>query len=263
MMAVQDRDGPLTDQAAQIALGRDLIRHAHAICVLTGAGISTESGIPDFRGPNGLWTKDPGAERLSTLAHYLQDREARVAAWRRRALSKDPPPRPNAGHLALVDLEAQGRLGLLVTQNIDGLHHLAGNSRERLVELHGSLREQVCLTCQRRGPMEEVLERVRHGDADPHCQACGGILKSAAISFGQGLSAAEWDRAQTGAGTCDLFLAVGTRLEVFPAAELPAMALAAGTPLVVVNQEPTRFDRRARAVIRAPIGQILGELLAP
>ena len=263
MSAVRDSGSPLAAPALQLQLARDLIRSAGSICVLTGAGISTESGIPDFRGPDGLWTRNPAAQRLSTLAHYLQDRDSRMAAWRRRAFATEPSPKPNSGHLALVELEAQSRLKLLVTQNVDGLHRLAGTSPALLVELHGSLREQVCLTCQRRGPMAEVLERVRHGDLDPHCQACGGILKSAAISFGQQLPRAELERAQAGARGCDLFLAVGTRLEVFPAAELPAIALAAGAPLVVINQEPTQFDRRAAAVVRAPIGRVLGGLLAP
>lgn len=245
-----------------VATARALIRRAFAICVLTGAGISTQSGIPDFRGPDGLWTKNPGAQRLSTLAHYIQDQDFRIETWRRRAFAGGPPPQPNAGHRALVELEAAGRLELLITQNVDGLHRLAGTSPDRLVELHGSLREQVCLACGRRGPMAEVLERVRHGDLDPHCQACGGILKSAAISFGQRLEPTELARAEAGARSCDLFLAVGTRLEVFPAAELPAVALHSGAPLVVVNQEPTSYDRRAAAVIRSPIGEVLGALLS-
>jgi NAD-dependent deacetylase len=238
-----------------------LVRTARAICVLTGAGISTESGIPDFRGPAGLWTSNPGEARLSTLAHYLSGPGVRVEIWRRRL--EQPPNRalPNPGHLALVELERRGQLEMVVTQNLDGLHLRAGTSPERLVEIHGSLREYLCLKCGRRGPMVEVLERVRHGESDPDCTACGGILKSAAISFGQRLSAEEVQRAEAAARRCDLFLAVGTSLQVYPAAELPAIALGQGTALVVVNDEPTPYDRRAAAVVRGRIGKVLPALI--
>jgi NAD-dependent deacetylase len=225
--------------------------------VLTGAGISTESGIPDFRGPDGLWTSNPAAARLSTLAHYLSGPEVRVETWRRRVQQPSRRAEPNSGHLALVELERRGQLLMLITQNIDGLHLQAGTSNERLVEIHGSLREYLCLKCGRRGPMVEVLERVRHGEADPACHACGGILKSAAISFGQKLPPLEVERAEQAAHRCDLFLAVGTSLQVFPVAELPAIALAGGASVVIVNAEPTPYDRRAAAVVRGRIGELL------
>jgi NAD-dependent deacetylase len=248
------RVGPASD-GLEVAAG--LVRRARAICVLTGAGISTESGIPDFRGPDGLWTSNPAAARLSSLAHYLSGPEVRVETWRRRVQQPFSPAEPNPGHLALVELERRGQLELLVTQNIDGLHLRAGTSPERLVEIHGSLREYLCLKCGRKGPMAEVLERVRHGEADPACLACGGILKSAAISFGQKLPTGEVQRAERAARRCDLFLAVGTSLQVFPVAELPAIALAEGASLVVVNAEPTPYDRRAVAVVRGRIGELL------
>ncbi len=241
----------------------EMLLKAASICVLTGAGISTASGIPDFRGPEGLWTRDPTAARLSTLAHYLGNRQARVDAWRLRARSVTPAAQPNPGHLALVDLEHQGRLKMLVTQNVDGLHLLAGTSEERLVELHGSLRRYLCLNCGVGGPMAEVLERVRAGEDDPSCRVCGGMLKSAAVSFGQRVPHRELERAESAVGSCDLLLTVGSRLEVFPAAGLPALALRGGAKLLIVNQEGTRFDRLASAVIRTDIGHALPALLAP
>jgi NAD-dependent deacetylase len=242
-------------------LAAGLVRTARAVCVLTGAGISTESGIPDFRGPAGLWTSNPTAARLSTLAHYLSGPEVRVEIWRRRLEQSRDQALPNPGHLALVELERRGQLEMVVTQNLDGLHLVAGTSPAHLVEIHGSLREYRCLKCGRKGPMVEVLERVRHGESDPACLACGGILKSAAISFGQRLPAEELQRAEDAARRCDLFLAIGTSLQVYPAAELPAIALEQSSPLVVVNEEPTPYDRRAAAVLRGRIGEVLPALI--
>ncbi len=240
---------------------RAWVAQAGRICVLTGAGISTDSGIPDFRGPAGLWTKDPGAERLSDLRHYRADLDLRRRVWRNRLEHPARGARPNAGHLALAALEWQGRLDTLITQNIDGLHQAAGTSPERLVELHGSMREVICLDCRRRGPMEQALARVRQGELDPACRECGGILKSATISFGEPLGGRDLSRAQAAARRCDLFLAVGTSLQVFPAAELPAIALRRGTPLVVVNAQPTGYDRLAKAVLQDPISQVLPRLV--
>lgn len=253
---------PSQPVVAHLEIALALVANARRACVLTGAGISTQSGIPDFRGPNGLWTRDPGARRLSTLAHYLSSREVRVAAWRGRLERPVWNAQPNSGHLALVELERLGRLSRLVTQNVDGLHLGAGTSPERLVELHGSLREYICLSCGRGGPMAEVLERVRCGEADPPCLACGGILKSAAISFGQRLRAQDLENAERAARGCDLFVAVGTRLEVYPAAELPALALNSGASLLILNAEETSYDRRAACVLRGPIGEVLPALVA-
>ncbi len=247
---------------AQMEVALAVVTSARRVCVLTGAGISTDSGIPDFRGPDGLWTRNPGARRLSALDHYVSSREVRTAAWLSRLEKPAREVQPNAGHLALVKLERRGRLAMLVTQNVDGLHLRAGTSTERLVEIHGSLREYVCLSCGRGGPMAEVLERVRHGEEDPPCLACGGILKSAAISFGQRLRAQDLGRAELAARSCDLFVAVGTRLEVHPAAGLPALALRAGVPLLILNSQATAHDRRAACVLRGPIGEVLPALVA-
>lgn len=230
---------------------------AARIVALTGAGISTESGIPDFRGPQGVWTKNPAAEKLSTLSHYLADPEVRKAAWQGRLASPAWTAQPNAGHRALVALERRGKLHALVTQNIDGLHQRAGSAPERVVEVHGTLHEVACWGCGWRGPMQPTLERVRAGEADPSCEQCGGILKSATISFGQALDPEVIARAMRVAEECDLLVAVGTSLQVYPVANMVPLAKEAGARVVIVNAQPTPFDDIADAVLRAPIGEVL------
>lgn len=233
-----------------------------SVVALTGAGISTESGIPDFRGPNGLWTQDPGAERLSNIGYYVADAQVRRESWRRRAEHPAWTAEPNAGHRALARLEQAGRLELLITQNVDGLHLAAGTSPERLVEIHGTIRETACLRCGDRRPMLEVIERVRRGEEDPPCELCGGILKSATVSFGQNLDATLLARAEEAAAASDLFLAIGTSLTVYPVARLPELALDFGARLVIVNAEPTPLDERADAVLRGSCGDILERLVS-
>jgi NAD-dependent deacetylase len=237
------------------------IAAARSVVALTGAGISTESGIPDFRGPNGLWNKDPGAERLSSLEHYMSDREVRIAAWQLRLSHPAWTAEPNAGHRALAEMERRGKLAALVTQNIDGLHQMAGSSPERVIEIHGTMREVVCMACDERAPMQVALDRVRAGEEDPACRGCGGILKSATISFGQSLVVDDMVRSQRAAQGCDVFVAAGTSLVVYPAAHLPQRALQAGARLVILNAEPTPFDDRAHAVVRAPLGESLPALV--
>ena len=234
-----------------------LVRGAWRVVALTGAGISTESGIPDFRGPQGVWTKDPKAERLSTLQAYMEDPELRVRAWRSRMEHPAWTAVPNAGHRALVELERKGKLHALVTQNIDGLHQKAGTSPDRLIEIHGTLREVVCMSCDERAPMEAALARVGAGEADPSCRTCGGILKSATISFGQALNEGDMERARTAAESCDLFLAIGTSLSVYPVAYLPVLAARSGAPVAVINAEPTGYDRYADVILRMPLGRAL------
>jgi NAD-dependent deacetylase len=236
------------------------IARARSVIALTGAGISTESGIPDFRGPEGLWTRDPRAERLSNIGYYLADASVRRESWQRRLDHPAWGAEPNAGHRALVDLERAGHLSLLVTQNIDGLHLAAGTDPARLVEIHGTMRETTCLACGDRRPMHETLDRVRAGEADPPCLACGGILKSATVSFGQNLDPALIERTEDAAAACDLFLAIGTSLTVYPVARLPEIALDARARLVIVNAEPTPLDTRAHAVLRGRAGEILRAL---
>ena len=177
-----DSDEVGVDEA--IAQLRSWIREAERVAVLTGAGISTDSGIPDFRGPQGVWTKNPEAEKMATLQNYVAEPEVRKRAWKSRLESPTWQARPNTGHLALVELEQQGKLDTLITQNVDGLHQQAGTSPERVIEIHGTMREVSCLDCGERAPMERALDRVRAGESDPPCRSCGGILKSATISFG-------------------------------------------------------------------------------
>ncbi len=238
------------------------LRDARRVVALTGAGISTESGIPDFRGPNGVWTKDPTAEKTATLQYYMGDPEVRRRAWQNRLKSEMWSAQPNAAHRALVDLERQGALHFLVTQNVDGLHHAAGQSDDIVVEIHGNVREAKCMTCGWRGPMSETLERVRAGEEDPRCLECGGILKSATISFGENLVAEDLERAQLAASDATVFLALGTSLGVYPAAALPEIALRAGARLVIFNAEETPFDGLADAVLRDQLGDLLPALAA-
>jgi NAD-dependent deacetylase len=246
-----------------VAAARRLVASASRVVVLTGAGISTDSGIPDFRGPDGVWTRDPAAERLSTLRAYLGDPEVRRRAWQGRLSSPAWTARPNPGHRALVEIERRGALDTLVTQNIDGLHQAAGHDPARVVEIHGTIRDVVCMACGDRGPAGPTLDRVRAGEPDPACLRCGGIVKSATISFGQPLVAADLDRAEAAARRCDLLLAVGTTLSVYPAAGLVPLAARHGAALVIVNGEPTPYDDIADVVLRGPISQVLPALVGP
>ncbi len=240
-----------------IEVVRGWINEASRVVALTGAGISTESGIPDFRGPQGVWTRDPRAERLSDIRHYMTDPEVRRLSWQSRLAHPAWTAEPNAGHLALVALERRGRLHGLITQNIDGLHQRAGSSPAKVVEVHGTMHEAVCMRCGWRGPMQPVLDRVRRGEDDPPCARCGGILKSATISFGQPLVPAVIDRAMRLARQADLLLAIGTSLQVYPIAGAVPLAKSSGARLVIVNAEPTPFDAMADAVLREPIGTVL------
>jgi NAD-dependent deacetylase len=244
-----------------VDMAADLVSGARRITVLTGAGISTDSGIPDFRGPQGVWTRNPSAERTSTLSNYLNDPEVRRQAWLNRLESPAWRAEPNPGHRALVELERQGRLRALVTQNIDGLHQLAGQDPERVLEVHGTMWRVTCWSCGWEGPMEPTLVRVRNGDPDPHCEDCGGILKSATISFGQSLDPDVLSKAEDAALDCDLLLAVGSSLSVYPAAGLVPVAYRSGAAVVVVNAQPTPFDDLARAVVRDPISRVLPVLV--
>jgi NAD-dependent deacetylase len=240
---------------------RGWVGAARRVVVLTGAGISTDSGIPDFRGPQGIWTKNPGAERRAHISHYLADPAVRAQVWQSRADSPAWRAQPNAGHRAIVALERQGRLHTLVTQNIDGLHQLAGNNPALVVELHGTMREVVCLDCGDRGPAAPTLDRVRAGEADPECLRCGGILKAATVSFGQPIPSAVWDAAERMTADCDAFVAVGSSLIVQPAARLPVQAKRLGASLLIVNREPTPLDDLADAVLHGEAGTLLPALV--
>jgi NAD-dependent protein deacetylase/lipoamidase len=245
-----------------LAAASRLIATAARIVALTGAGISTESGIPDFRGPNGVWTRNPKAERLSNIHAYMSDPEVRRLSWQARLDHPAWRAEPNAGHRALVALERAGKLRALVTQNIDGLHQRAGSSPDMVVEVHGTMRDVSCMSCGWRGPMPAVLDRVRNGEDDPACGTCGGILKSATISFGQPLVPAVIDRAMRAARGADLLLAIGSSLQVYPVADMVPAAKEHGAQMVILNAEPTPFDDLADVVLREPIGKVLPSICA-
>jgi len=239
-----------------------VLADARRITVLTGAGVSTDSGIPDFRGPNGLWTRNPDAQRYVDFDLYRRDAEVRQESWRRRAAHPALSAEPNAAHRAIAGLHEQGRLRALLTQNIDGLHQRAGVPDDQVVEVHGSIGDTECLGCGERRPMNEALERVHAGEVDPDCDTCGGLLKSGTVFFGQPLDATVFGRAVEAARDCDLFLAVGTSLAVQPVASLTGLAASHGAPVVIVNASPTPYDELAAAVVREPIGDVLPTLLA-
>ena len=238
------------------------IDNARRVVVLTGAGISTDSGIPDFRGPQGLWTRNPAAEKMSNINYYVADREVRKAAWQARLHSPAWTAKPNAGHNALVELERRSKLQALITQNIDGLHQRAGNSAERVIEVHGTMHGVICLDCGWKGPMEETLERVRAGEDDPSCRHCGGMLKSDTISFGQQLVPEVIQRALTAAQETDFLLSIGTSLQVYPVASAVPYAKSAGARVVIMNAQPTPFDGIADAVLTGSISEILPQICA-
>ncbi|MCP2341304.1 SIR2 family NAD-dependent protein deacylase [Actinomadura rupiterrae] len=253
---------PSEPRPGDAARAAALVSAARRITVLTGAGISTDSGIPDFRGPQGVWTKDPAAAAMSTIGAYISDPEVRRRAWRNRLAHPAWGAGPNPGHAALVGLERAGRLHGLVTQNIDGLHQAAGSAPALVLEIHGTMREAECLACGLRTPMPEVLARVEAGEEDPLCPECGGIQKSATISFGQALRQDVLDASVAAARSCDLLLAVGTSLTVHPAAGLCDEAVEHGAWLVIMNAEPTPYDPMADAIVRDPIGEALPRLVA-
>jgi NAD-dependent deacetylase len=252
------------DEAAElddlVEEGRRLVAGARHVVALTGAGISTDAGIPDFRGPNGVWTRDPAAERLSNLSVYLEDPSVRRAAWLARLDAPVWSAKPAAGHAALVELERRGLLRTIVTQNVDGLHQAAGSSPSIVVEVHGTTHWTVCWSCGERWPTLTVLQRVRAGEEDPACERCGGILKTATVSFGQSLDPSVLERAQRAALACDVILAIGTTLEVRPVAGIVPLAKVRGAKVVIVNGEPTAGDDLADLVIRGRIGEVLPAL---
>ena len=236
---------------------RLLLEDAKRVVVLTGAGISTDSGIPDFRGPRGVWTLNPKAERMSDIRHYVADPEVRKLSWQSRVAHPAWTASPNRGHHALVELEKRGRLHALITQNIDGLHQRAGNSPEIVIEVHGTLHTAVCLACLDRQPMHTVLERVRGGEEDPPCLLCGGILKSDTVSFGQPLVPHVIDRALIASKRADCLVAVGTTLQVYPVAAVVPEAKATGARLIIINAEPTAFDDIADIKLTGSISEVL------
>lgn len=240
---------------------RDLVAGASRIVGFTGAGISTESGIPDFRGENGLWTRNS----IPDLQDFAASEEARAGFWR-LALELWPTvrdARPNAGHHAFVELHRQGRLDVVITQNIDGLHQRSGLPTDKVLELHGAATEAVCLHCDDRIAADEAYRRVKEGEQAPRClrPRCGGPLKPDVILFGEDLPPDVMKRAEAAVKQCDLFLAVGSSLEVRPANKLPRVAREAGAHLIVVNRDDGPLDDAADAVLHDEIGAVLPALV--
>lgn len=236
---------------------REWVANADSVTVFSGAGMSTASGIPDYRGPQGSWTKDPDSAKYVDIDYYVRFPHIREESWRRRRAHPAWQVLPNEAHRAIVNLERRGTLNRIITQNIDGLHQAAGASPDKVLEVHGNLFGVVCLDCDYRTRMENIFARLDAGEHDPQCPDCGGILKSTTIFFGQQLDTEVLEAAATAADTCDLLIAVGTSLTVFPAAGLVDVALEAGARVVVCNAEPTQYDRRVDAVLRDEIVETL------
>ncbi|MFS0693822.1 SIR2 family NAD-dependent protein deacylase [Streptomyces nitrosporeus] len=232
------------------------------VAILSGAGISTDSGIPDYRGPQGLWRQDPEAEKLVTYDFYMADPEIRRRSWLMRRALAARAAEPNAAHRAVAALEASGTPVRVITQNIDGLHQAGGLSARKVVELHGTAHRVVCTRCRARSSMADALARVEAGEADPACTDCGGILKAATVMFGERLDPRVLADATAITKACEVFVAVGTTLQVQPAASLAGTAVEHGARLIVVNAEPTPYDALAEETIREPIGTALPALLA-
>lgn len=231
------------------------------VAVFSGAGMSTDSGIPDYRGPQGLWRREPDAEKLVTYEHYMADPEIRRRSWLMRAEIGALGAQPNAAHLAVAELERGGTPVRVITQNVDGLQQLAGTPARKVFELHGSARSVVCTGCHARSGMDDALSRVAAGEPDPACLLCGGILKAATVMFGERLDPQVLTQAVAVAKGCQVFVAVGSTLQVQPAASLAGMAAEAGARLVIVNAQETPYDSLADEVIREPIGTALPTLL--
>ncbi len=242
----------------------DVLVRAERILAYTGAGCSTESGIPDFRGPNGLWTRvDPDD---FTIQRFLGSREVRVRSWRMHqegALWGDRADiRPNDAHRALTELWERGRLSGIVTQNVDGLHQASGAPDHAVAEVHGNVRKSRCIACDHRWATEEVLGWVDAGMEDPVCPHCGGVVKTTTVMFGELLPAGEMERAQSMADDSDAVLVVGSTMGVYPAAHVPLSAVARGAPMVIVNLGPTDHDPLAAVKLDAPAGATLRSLAA-
>jgi NAD-dependent deacetylase len=236
-----------------------LIAQSKRIVGFTGAGISTESGIPDFRSPNGVWANN----RMIEYQEFVSSRAGRIEYWRQKALSWPAmrDAKPNAGHRAFVELERRGQLLAMITQNIDGLHQRAGHQPENVIELHGTSVEAVCLGCEDRIPIDEALARIAAGELAPNCLRCGGYLKPATVSFGQAMPEREMRRATEFSCGCEIFIAAGSSLVVYPAASLPALAKRNGAKLIIINRTPTPCDEIADLVINDEIGKTLPKLV--
>ena len=246
-----------TDKLMQL---RDLLDSSDRIAVFTGAGISTESGIPDFRSPNGIWSKMTPID----YQEFVSSEEMRKEAWRRKiVIDKDMNvAKPNRGHRAVAELVERGKCFCVITQNIDGLHQASGIPPEKIIEIHGNGTYAKCLDCNKRFELEPIFEAFAHDETTPRCDQCGGIVKTATISFGQAMPEEEMQRAEYASQSCDLMLAIGSSLVVYPAAGFPIYAKRSGAKLVILNREETEQDQIADLVVNAEIGETLGAALA-
>lgn len=232
-----------------------------SIVFLTGAGISTAAGIPDFRGPEGVWTKDPEAELTSTLSWYLGDEGVRRKAWLMRAHAGVWEKEPTRAHRAIAQFSQEADVAAVITQNIDGLHQAAGSDPARVLEVHGNARTWRCEDCRASGPMAEAVARVHAGEPDPRCPGCGGIIRATTILFEEALEADVIDAAFAAAESCEVMIAVGTGLGVYPVAGLFPLAAENGARTIIVNAEPTPFDRLADEVLAGDLQEALPALL--
>ncbi|MFH1625206.1 MAG: NAD-dependent deacylase [Pseudomonadota bacterium] len=238
----------------------ELIVKSKRIVVFTGAGVSTESGIPDFRSPGGIWTKyDP---EDFTYQKFVSSKEARQKMYgmlEEGGLLVEA--KPNPAHHAIAELERMGKLDSVITQNVDGLHQKAGNSEDKVFQLHGNMKMAVCLGCRKRYPLGDIVDKVKRGIDDPSCEGCGGILKPDGVFFGEALPQRELSEATARSSTCDLFIVIGSSLVVYPAAYMPTYAVNAGAKLVIINREPTHMDRAAHIRIRESAGDTMSKVM--
>ena len=244
---------------SSIAEAKKWIASSTALVGFSGAGISTESGIPDFRSPGGVWSQN----RTVMFDEFLHSREGRIEYWRQK-VAMWPEMRdaePNAGHKAFADLYHQGKLKVMITQNIEGLHQKSGLPEDAIIELHGTTVTCECLTCGNSISMDEASRRVESGDPAPECEACGGFYKPATISFGQSLNQKDLMLASAAAEGCDVMIAVGSSLQVHPAAGFPVVAKQSGARLIIINRDPTPLDSIADLVLHDEIGAALPQLL--
>lgn len=247
---------------SRVEHAKAMIHEASNIVILTGAGVSTNSGIPDFRGPKGVWTKNPLAEKMSDIRFYMSDPEVRRLAWQSRLSHPALTAIPNSAHDAIASFERTGKLMCLVTQNIDGLHQVAGNTPGKVIEIHGTIHRVVCMSCQKKTSMRDELVRVSDGELDPSCLDCNGILKSDTISFGQSLDEEKINRVFDLVKNSDLLLCVGTTLQVFPVAGAVDVAKAALARVIIVNNQATQYDEVADGVLRDPINEVIPLILS-
>ncbi|MFH2013185.1 MAG: NAD-dependent deacylase [Pseudomonadota bacterium] len=249
-----------TDPELLISQLAELIINSKRIVVFTGAGVSTESGIPDFRSPGGIWTKHDPED--FTYQKFVSSKEARRKMYGMLEESGfTAGATPNAAHYAIAELEKMGKLDCVITQNVDGLHQKAGNSEHKVFQLHGNMVRAICLDCNKHYPLENIINKVKKGGDDPKCVECGGVLKPDAVLFGETLPPRVLNEATSRSAKCDLFIVIGSSLVVYPAAYMPTYAVNAGAKLVIINREPTHMDRASHIRIYDSAGKTMSKVM--